>query len=71
MDYRGSNKHGPLRDDKQKKDIEGLLQGKHPTRADEALDAEPPADDDPDVLRPHWPEPADQDSADAEENGSD
>lgn len=70
MDYRGSDKQGPMRDDARKKEIEGLLQGNHPTRADEALDAEPPADDDPDVLRPDWPDPADRDSADAEDSES-
>lgn len=68
MEYRGSDKHGPMRDDERKKEIEGLLRGNHPTRADEALDAEPPADDDPDVLRPDRPEPADRDHADAEDS---
>lgn len=49
---RGSDKHGPAHDDALEKELEGFLRGGHPTRADEALDAEPPADDDPDVLRP-------------------
>ncbi|WP_243787762.1 hypothetical protein [Saccharopolyspora gloriosae] len=54
---RGSAKHGPLRDDVLEDDVRGMLQGNHPTRAQEDLDAEPPADDDPDVLRPDPPEP--------------
>ncbi|MFB9568793.1 hypothetical protein [Saccharopolyspora hordei] len=44
---RGSDKHGPAKDDALEKEIEGELRGGHPTRADESLDAEPPADDDP------------------------
>lgn len=62
MTERRSDKQGPWKDDAREKEIRGLLQGGHPTRAEEALDAEPPADDDPDV-RPERPrrEP-DQDS---------
>lgn len=48
---RGSDKHGPKQDDALEKEVEGFLQGDHPTRSDEALDAEPPADDDPPALR--------------------
>ncbi|GAA2786913.1 hypothetical protein [Saccharopolyspora taberi] len=44
---RGSDKHSPMKDDVLEKEQEGRLRGKHPTRAEEALDAEPPADDDP------------------------
>ncbi|MER7010191.1 hypothetical protein ABT324_02010 [Saccharopolyspora sp. NPDC000359] len=50
---RGSDKHGPAKDDALEKEMEGYLRGGHPTRADESLDAEPPADDDPDTdVRP-------------------
>jgi hypothetical protein len=51
---RGSDKHGPGKDDELKKEMEGHLRSGHPTRADESLDAEPPADDDrsTDVRRP-------------------
>lgn len=59
MNHRGSDKHGPMRDDELEKEIRGLLQGGHPTRADEALDAEPPADDDPDI-RPERPTKRDE-----------
>ncbi|GAA4833001.1 hypothetical protein [Saccharopolyspora rosea] len=54
---RGSDKHGPRQDDALEKELEGRLRGNHPTRADEALDAEPPADDDPDAERPQRPPP--------------
>jgi hypothetical protein len=57
---RGSDKHGPKQDDALEKELEGLLRGNHPTRAEEALDAEPPADDDPAVLRPESPGPGDE-----------
>ncbi|GAA2346451.1 hypothetical protein GCM10009854_24230 [Saccharopolyspora halophila] len=46
---RGSDKHGPMQDDALEKEQEGRLRGNHPTRADESLDAEPPADDTPEV----------------------
>ena len=49
---RGSDKHSPRQDDALEKEIGGFLQGNHPTRSDEALDAEPPADDDPAASRP-------------------
>lgn len=48
---RGSDKHGPMKDDALEKEVEGLIQGSHPTRAEEALDSEPPADDDPEAFR--------------------
>lgn len=57
---RGSDKHGPKQDDALEKDMGGFLQGDHPTRAEEDLDAEPPADDDPAVLRPEPPHPGDE-----------
>lgn len=60
---RGSDKHGPKQDDALEKEMEGFLQGGHPTRAEEALDAEPPADDDPSVLRPEPPRPCDEPEA--------
>ncbi|MCK1797440.1 DUF2795 domain-containing protein [Streptomyces sp. XM4193] len=44
---RQSDKHSALRDDELKQEVEGRMRSGHPTRADEALDAEPPADDDP------------------------
>ncbi len=52
---RGSDKHGPAQDDALEKEMTGFLQGDHPTRAEEGLDTEPPADDDPEVLRPGPP----------------
>lgn len=53
---RGSDKHGPAQDDAMESDVRGLIQGNHPTRAREELDAEPPADDDPAVLESPAPE---------------
>ncbi|MBU7596439.1 DUF2795 domain-containing protein [Streptomyces sp. P38-E01] len=44
---RQSDKHSALRDDELKQEVEGRMRSGHPTRADEGLDAEPPADDDP------------------------
>ncbi|MDR7299853.1 hypothetical protein [Haloactinomyces albus] len=53
---RGSDKHNPRQDDALEEEVEGLLQGNHPTRSQEDLDAEPPADDDPDTeIRPTPP----------------
>lgn len=57
---RGSDKHGPRQDDDLEQEVRGLVQGNHPTRAEEALDAEPPADDDPAMLRPEPPKPGDE-----------
>ncbi|MEU6132699.1 hypothetical protein ABZ805_26275 [Saccharopolyspora sp. NPDC047091] len=57
---RGSDKHGPAQDDALEQDVRGLLQGNHPTRAQEELDAEPPADDDPALLRPEPPSAGDE-----------
>ncbi|QGK69916.1 hypothetical protein GIY23_10640 [Allosaccharopolyspora coralli] len=56
---RGSDKHGPRQDDDLEQEVRGLVQGNHPTRAEEALDAEPPADDDPALLRPEPPKSGD------------
>ncbi|MBY4214765.1 hypothetical protein HQO42_25155 [Rhodococcus fascians] len=50
---RGSDKHSPRQDDALKEDTEGMIRGNKPTRADEALDPEPPADDDPNIQG--WP----------------
>ncbi|RCW46035.1 hypothetical protein DFQ14_102337 [Halopolyspora algeriensis] len=60
---RGSDKHNPRQDDALEEDVEGLLQGNHPTRSDESLDAEPPADDDPETrMRPEPPPPQERPS---------
>lgn len=52
---RGSDKHGPMKDDALEEEVHGLIQGNHPTRAEEALDSEPPADDDPEILHQEQP----------------
>ncbi|WP_165939639.1 hypothetical protein [Saccharopolyspora aridisoli] len=53
---RGSDKHGPMKDDELEKEMEGHLRSGGSQRADEALEAEPPADDDPDTdVRPDPP----------------
>lgn len=44
---RGSDKHGPMKDDELEKEMDAHLRSGHSQRADEALEAEPPADDDP------------------------
>lgn len=44
---RQSDKHSARQDEELKKELEGRMRSAHPTRADESLDAEPPADDDP------------------------
>lgn len=44
---RQSDKHSARDDDELKQNLEGRLRSGHPTRADESLDIEPPADDDP------------------------
>ena len=48
---RGSDKHGPRQDEQLQHELEGTLRANRPTRAHEWLDPEPPADDDPEVLR--------------------
>lgn len=51
--HRGSDKQGPMKDDELEKELEGHLRSGHSQRADESLEAEPPADDDPDTdVRP-------------------
>lgn len=44
---RQSDKHSAREEDVRKQEMEGHLRADHPTRSDEFLDAEPPADDDP------------------------
>ncbi|MFI8567609.1 hypothetical protein ACIGGF_13725 [Rhodococcus sp. NPDC078407] len=46
---RGSGKHSPRQDDALKEQTEGMIRGNKSTRADESLDPEPPADDDPEL----------------------
>jgi hypothetical protein len=46
---RGSSKHSPREDDELKHELDGMLRGNRPSRAEEWRDPEPPADDDPDV----------------------
>jgi len=44
---RGSSKHSPREDDALAAEVEGMVRGTGPTRAEEWRDPEPPADDDP------------------------
>ena len=44
---RQSDQKSAREDDVRKQEMEGHLRATHPTRSDESLDAEPPADDDP------------------------
>jgi hypothetical protein len=46
---RGSDKHGPMRDDALASEVEGLVRGGHSTRAEEWKEAEPSAEDQPDT----------------------
>lgn len=46
---RCSDLHSPREDDALKADLQGMLKGGGPTRAEEWADPEPPADDDPNV----------------------
>ncbi|GAA1939865.1 hypothetical protein [Amycolatopsis minnesotensis] len=46
---RESDLHSPRADDEMKAELQGMLKGNGPTRAEEGLDTEPPADDDPNV----------------------
>ena len=64
---RGSDKHGPRKDDALAEETEGMIRANRPTRADEARDPEPPADDDPDVRPWHTGGP---DSGGSESGGS-
>ncbi|MFD1150955.1 hypothetical protein [Saccharothrix hoggarensis] len=43
--HRESDKHGPLRDDELKHELEGTLRGNRPSRAEEWRDPESPTDD--------------------------
>lgn len=47
---RTSDQHGPKQDEEIKQGLDGLIKGDHPTRVEQELDAEPPADDDPTVV---------------------
>ncbi len=46
---RGNAKHGSREDDELKHELDGMVRGNRPNRAEEWRDPEPPADDDPDV----------------------
>jgi hypothetical protein len=46
---RESDQHSARADDELKAEMQGMLKGGGPTRAEEWADPEPPADDDPDV----------------------
>jgi hypothetical protein len=43
---RGSTKHGPLKDDNLKHDVEPMVRSAGPAHVEEWRDPEPPADDD-------------------------
>ncbi|WP_062211811.1 DUF2795 domain-containing protein [Streptomyces sp. NBRC 109706] len=47
MQQRGSDQYSPRRDDEMKHELQGMLKGEKPTRAEEWHDPEPAADDDP------------------------
>ncbi|WP_049571124.1 DUF2795 domain-containing protein [Streptomyces sp. SBT349] len=49
MRQRGSNRLNVHRDDEMKHELQGMLRGDHPTRAEDWRDPEPPADDDPEL----------------------
>ncbi|MGK8464541.1 hypothetical protein [Nocardia cyriacigeorgica] len=58
---RGSNKHGPKRDDELAHELQGTLKGNRSSRAEEWRDPEPPADDDPDLeVRPELSDSTDE-----------
>jgi hypothetical protein len=46
---RGSDQHSPREDDELKAELQGMLKGNKPTRAEEWREPELPADDDPGV----------------------
>ncbi|RKN12183.1 DUF2795 domain-containing protein [Streptomyces radicis] len=50
MRQRGSNRLNVHRDDEMKHELQGMLRGDHPTRAEEWREAEPAADDDPELV---------------------
>ncbi|WP_179118230.1 hypothetical protein [Saccharothrix sp. ALI-22-I] len=43
--HRESSKHGPLKDDELKHELQGTLRGNGPSRAEEWRDPESPTDD--------------------------
>ncbi|MDT0264883.1 DUF2795 domain-containing protein [Streptomyces sp. DSM 44915] len=47
MQQRGSDQYSPRRDDEMKHELQGMLRGERPSRAEEWRDPEPAADDDP------------------------
>ncbi|MFC4000506.1 hypothetical protein ACFS2C_10580 [Prauserella oleivorans] len=47
--HRESDQNSPREDDEMKAELQGMLQGNRPSRAEEWRDPEPPADDDPAV----------------------
>jgi hypothetical protein len=47
--HRESDLHSPREDDELKAELEGMIRGNGPTRAEESRNPEGPADDDPDV----------------------
>ncbi|MCO1578928.1 hypothetical protein M8C13_24540 [Crossiella sp. SN42] len=49
---RGNTKHGPRKDEQLEAETQGMIKANRPTRAEEWRDPEPPADDDPPVMRP-------------------
>jgi Protein of unknown function (DUF2795) len=49
MQQRGSDKHGPRRDEALAGEVEGLVRAGRTTRAEEWRDPEPPGEDQPDV----------------------
>ncbi|MGK5532182.1 DUF2795 domain-containing protein [Streptomyces sp. URMC 129] len=49
MQQRGSDHLNVHRDDMMKHELQGMLRGEHPTRAEEWRDQEPPAEDDPEL----------------------
>lgn len=63
---RGSDRLNVHRDDEAKREMQGWLRSGHPTRAEEWDDAEPGADDDPEVTERPVPAPGAADPAEAE-----
>lgn len=68
---RGSDKHGPMRDDQLKHETEGLVRSGHSTHAEEWKDPEPVGEDQPDADRApdtalHGGTPSGMDGADVD-----
>jgi hypothetical protein len=57
---RGSDTHGPRLDDEMAHEVEGMVRGNRPSRAEEWRDPEPAAEDDPDVRGWHAAPPTDE-----------